>query len=137
MERVKAKLRHDIGDMLPDDAVEQMVQRVVNEEFFTKKQVPDPKWSGPSYDRPLVEKPSAFQEMVMEAAKPIIERKAAAVIRASISRIETQIGETVEKGVMEVALKVVDSIIVDAMRKNMWQVQTEIENTLRNRGLLT
>jgi hypothetical protein len=35
MAKVKAKLRDDIGGLLPDEAVAHMVEKVIADEFFT------------------------------------------------------------------------------------------------------
>ena len=72
MERVKGKLRDDIGNMLPDEVVAQMVKRVIEDEFFTAKRVPAPGRS--TYSTETIEVPTEFQKMVVEAAKPIIEK---------------------------------------------------------------
>lgn len=65
-ERVKEKLRDDIGSMLPDEALAALVQEAVKEQFFKPRKVEE------GYR--TVDKPSWFVEEVAKLAQPYIER---------------------------------------------------------------
>lgn len=77
-ERLKASLRDDVARMIPDEALAQMIQQVIRDEFFTKKKIPNPAYRGYGYDREpaTIEVDTAFQAMVFEAAKPILQKLA-------------------------------------------------------------
>ena len=68
-ERVKEKLRDDIAGMLPDEALAQLVQRAVDEEFFKKRTVK----VGGAYSSATEERPSWFVQEVTKVAKPLLE----------------------------------------------------------------
>mgnify|MGYP001596933183 CR=1 FL=1 len=132
LERVKAKLRDDIGSLLPEEAVADMVKRVVEDEFFTKTQ----KNVGTGYNPVYKPEPSAFQAMVIEAFKPIMEKHALIVAERHAADIEAHIKQTVEAGLMAMALKSLDKVFADALEHHAWNIQNVIENNLRAKGLV-
>jgi len=68
-ERLAAKLRDDIGGMLPDEVLNQLVAKAVEEEFFKPRTVR----VGGHYSTVTEERPSWFVEEVGKAAKPLVE----------------------------------------------------------------
>lgn len=76
-DRVLAKLRADIGDMLPDEALAGLVQQAVQDQFFkTRKEVTGDRWN-----ERTVDKPSWFVEEVGRIATPMIEAHVAAYVK--------------------------------------------------------
>lgn len=131
MQRVKTKLRDDIGSLLPDEAVSEMVQKVINDEFFTKKTVPKPGRS--SYSTDTVEVPTKFQEMVIDACKPIIERQVQEIMLAQAGLIEAQIKEEMDKGIVTLITRAINGAFQSLFSQHQWNVQQAIEQMLRNR----
>ena len=131
-ERVKNRLRDDIGELLPDEALAEMVQRVVEEEFFKKRT----DRVGPTYSAKTIEKPTWFQELVVEAAKPVIEAKILQFLSDNRAEIDRQIKETIERGAMSLAVYTFDSVILGALRRQEWSIGALIDEQLQQRGLM-
>jgi len=72
--RVLKKVREDIGKMLPDEVVESLVQRAIDEQFFQPRKVYR---SYGGHD----EEPSWFIKEVTRLSKPLIESYVAAHIK--------------------------------------------------------
>lgn len=134
MERVKGKLRDDIGSLLPDEAVQQMVERVINEEFFVKRRVPKPDRG--SYSNETIEANSPFQEMVINACRDTIEKHALLVVKKHVADIEAQIEHTIQNGLITLVLKSLDGLFAQALVGHDWQIQSAVERILQNRGLV-
>lgn len=134
IERVKGRLRDDIGSLLPDEAVQQMVERVINEEFFVKRRVPKPGRGG--YSNETIEANSPFQEMVINACRDTIEKHALLVVEKHVADIEAQIKHTIQNGLIALALKSLDGIFAQALSNHGWQIQSAIEQNLRNHGMV-
>lgn len=120
-ERLKAKLRDDIGNMLPDDVIAGMVQKVVNDEFFTKRSVrnrPDD-WR----DTSLREEPTPFQKAVIEASKPIIQAHVSHILAERAEEIDRQIEEMVSQGFSRMVLRAIDSTLQSALSQHEWKIQ--------------
>lgn len=132
MERVKQRLRDDIGSLLPDEVLADMVQRVVNDEFFTKKQVN----KGNNYNSNWVAEPTEFQEMVVASCIPIIQEQVVKSIKERSEEIDKIIQETVQEGVLKVAFQSIDDIITKSLINslNNGGISYEIDNYLRNKG---
>lgn len=129
-ERVKEKLKADIGQLLPDEVVSEMVQRVIAEEFFTKKTIRN---NPQSYnDTSTREEPSVFQHMVIEAAKPLVAEAASKVFEENRRRMQKQIDEAVQSGLLKMALHYLDTAIVTAFQKQPWELQSAVQSALRN-----
>lgn len=65
-ERLTDKLKNDIGALIPEEAIQALIARAVEEQFFK------PRYEKPRYGGPI-EKPSWFVEQVAQAAKPMIQ----------------------------------------------------------------
>lgn len=134
MDRVKAKLRDDIGSLLPDEAVQAMVEKVINDEFFKPRLEPKP--GRGSYSTETIEVPAKFAQMVIEAALPVLEKHAMLVAEQHAAEIEAQIKQSVESGLITMALKSLDNVFTMALESHGWSIQQTIENNLRSKGLI-
>jgi hypothetical protein len=67
-EKVLARLRSDIGSLMPEEALRELVRRAVEDSFFKERVTPpNNPWSNES------RRPSWFVEEVTKVAKPAIE----------------------------------------------------------------
>lgn len=132
-DNLKKSLRDDIARMLPDAAVAEMIQRVVNEEFFTKRKVPMP--GRGSYSSETIDRPSVFQELVMEAAKPILEREAAKLVERLEYKIADQIRDTVEAGASGVVMRALTDIINKSFFDSEQRFKQAVVDLLKRNGL--
>ncbi len=130
LERVKSKLRDDIGSLLPDEAVSDMVKKVVNEEFFTKKMVDDPT-DNDRYNKRKIEKPSAFQEAVITAMKPIIDRQVAEILVTYKEPIETQIRGAIDSGLSTMVLQAINEAFKQMFQQKQWDIEQHVRNILQ------
>ena len=127
-DNLKKSLRDDIARMLPDAAVAELIQRVIQEEFFTKRTVPKP-------DQKTVQVPSAFQQMVVDAAKPILEREAAKLVEKLEYKIAEQIKETVEAGALGVVTRAMTTVVNQAFFDSEQRFKQAVVAMLKNNGL--
>lgn len=92
-DRIKERVRNDIRDMLPDEAVAELVRRAVEEEFFRPRKVEVER----GFSSRTEVHPSWFVEEVVKAATPIIKQ---AVVQAVADRpevIEKVIGDFLDQ----------------------------------------
>lgn len=130
MEKVKQKLRDDIGSLLPDDALQAMVQKVVNDEFFEKRKLPTKGYNdAPQYAN------SKFQNMVFEGVEPLIKEQVAKILEDRKDEIEKQVREAINEGVLKIALQALDTTVsqVIANSFNAYNVESAINNLMMRR----
>lgn len=87
-DRVLEKLRGDIGEMLPDEALATLVQQAVNDQFFKERKVPSSRTYGPDET-----KPSWFVEEVARIGTPIIREHIAAWVSDNRETIDAAVKE--------------------------------------------
>lgn len=130
-EKVRNRLRDDIAGLLPDDALAAMVQRVVEEEFFTKRQ----KHEKDGWSTRTVEVPSPFQAMVMEAAKPLLQQLAKEWFEANQEHFVAHWKKVVDTGLMEYVEKLHGNMATEALRQQL-NTMVQAWNTERaSRGM--
>jgi len=129
MDRVKAKLRDDIGSMLPDDVVAAMVQKVVDDEFFKPRHIPKPGRS--SYSTETIAVPSAFAAMVVEAVNPIIKARAEELLVSKAEEIDEIIKKMVADGFTAMFMRAVDGALTSALQNQQWSIQNALMNLMR------
>lgn len=120
-EKVVAKLRADIGEMLPDAALAGLVEKAIQEQFFTKRT------TGMDYaGRPTDQKPSWFVEEVAKMAEP--------QIRAYVQGWLDENKETIKKAVDEfLGEQNLLMITFAAMRSSTFQDINEIASAVVTR----
>jgi hypothetical protein len=92
-ERVAAKLREDIGAMLPDEALAAMVQQAVRDQFFKPRTIKD----GHFHER--IE-PSWFVAEVTKSAEPVIKAIIEAYVKENHDVIEKAVKEFLDEKYM-------------------------------------
>ena len=129
-EKIKARMRENIGDLMPDEVLAEMVKKALNEMFFTRRE----KKGNSHYSRTEV-LPSWFEDEVVKELKDkvLIEVKTAInekrdeIKKAAIELITTNLGTMVAKTICDVITGVPQTISMN--------IQQEIYNNLRNKGL--
>ena len=89
-EKVKGKLKETIADMLPDEALQALVQKAVEETFFKRRSTQDRN----GYTRE--EKPW-FVEEVAKLAEPIIQAQAQRAFEANKERVEEAVAKFIDQ----------------------------------------
>src|SRR6185503_16902543 len=91
-DRVAAKLKDDIGGLMPDDVLQAMTARAMEEMLFA----PRTKTTGSEYHRRTEAIPSWFVEAVTEAAKPLLLEMAKEYVEKFKPQIKEQIAEALK-----------------------------------------
>jgi hypothetical protein len=96
-EQLRERVRNDIRDLLPEDAVAGLVKQAVDAEFFKARRIDEGygRWS---------EKPSWFVEEVVKAAKPIIEAAVQKTVADNPAVVEKAIKEYLDENRLTVAV---------------------------------
>ncbi len=122
-ERVAAKLRDDIGAMLPDEALEEMVRVAVRDQFFKPIIITD------TYKRDEI-KPSWFVTEVTKVAEPIIKKTIEQYVATHHEVIEKAVAEFLsDKHLAMLAF----AALRDATHKDFFSMAQEIANSINNR----
>ena len=132
-DNLKKALRDDIARMLPDAAVADMIKRVMEEGFFKKRKVPKPGRS--TYSDETIEKSTWFQEMIIEAAQPILEREAAKLVEKLEYQIADSIKATIEEGVVQVTMRVLTHTINASFYDAESRFKQSVVDMLKRNGL--
>lgn len=120
-ENLKDKIKDDIGAMLPDDAVTEMIGRVVEEHFFKPKIV-----KTGNYHNPTNEKPSEFAQAVINEVKPLIKKHAKKFVDDNLKTIEEQVIKTITNS--QVSYYLANQIEANISNK-IHEIMQQYENT--------
>lgn len=114
-ENLKKSLRDDIARMLPEAALADMIQRVVNEEFFASNK---------------------FKEMIIDAMRPRLMQRAGEIAERMAPHVEQKMTDVIETGISRVMLEMVDKMFQSAFQEmgGKWQFQQTMANVIRNIG---
>jgi polyhydroxyalkanoate synthesis regulator protein len=117
-EKVKARLKETIADMLPDEALAALTQRAVDEQFFKTRRT-----GTGAYNDPYKDNPSWFVEEVGKLAEPIIR----AHITEAFKERQSEINEAIKKFVADqnIAL-LMTTAITSNMSQMMFSTAAEI-----------
>ena len=133
-DNLKKSLRDDIARLLPEAALADMIKRVVEEEFFAKRRVEDKQKS--NYVQTVyIDLPTPFQDMVMKAATPILEREAVKLVAKLEYKIADQIKDTVEASASDALMRVFTKLIDSAFVESEQRFRQGLVELLKRNGL--
>ena len=70
--KLEARIREDIKELLPEDALQRLIEKAVNDSFFKPRVLP--RFSGGRYRTETYDAPSWFVTAVTEASEGILKR---------------------------------------------------------------
>jgi hypothetical protein len=123
-EKVKARLKETIADMLPDEALAGLVQKAVDEQFFKRRQIKD------DYGRIKSESPSWFVQEVARLAEPLIKEHVAAAFAGRKSEIEDAIKQFVSD---QNLMLIMFAYLSRQTEQSVYALGQEIAHAIRNR----
>ena len=129
-ERLKASLRDDVARMIPDEVLVQMIQGVIREEFFQGKVT--------QHNGGTRTTPPKFHAMIIDAIRPMIEKKANEAAAAAAPKIEAEMDRLIKDGVTNVMLAQLNTIFQQVWSNmgNNFGFQQAVEQALRNKGYM-
>jgi hypothetical protein len=93
-ERVGARIREQIGDLLTDDDLKKLVDTALAEAFFKRRtRLGD-------YGRVLEDKDALLVETVRELLKPAVDKAAAAWVAANTATVQGHIDDAIGRGLI-------------------------------------
>lgn len=124
-EKVKDRLREDIGTLIPDEVLAEMVQKAIKEIFFSSKgeswqSTYEPSWFKKEIDSLMRSKINAYVEEAIEKQRTLIEK-------LSVEIISEQMPYLIVSTFMDILCHTTEAASND--------VRTEIMNKLSQRGL--
>lgn len=120
-QKVIDKIRDDIAQMLPEDVIQGLFEKALNQAFFEPQKIEQ----GSGWGAKTVEKPSWFLTALTEQAKPILEKQ----IKEIVDRKKPEIEEAIKKFVEEQNLML---IALSAMGVQMADLKSQIYNMANN-----
>lgn len=129
-QKLAEKIRADIGELLPEELVREMVAQEARAFFFEPTVVR----TVDSYGRETkATTPSAFQVVVRELALPMIEQAVKAEVNARAKEIDKAIREAI---VGESSHLLVAAAVAGVVRNTLTGLAGEIVQDLQNRGVI-
>jgi hypothetical protein len=98
--RLEERLRSDVAELLPEESLKALVKRAVEESFFKKRQVN----TGNKYNPQWEERPSEFEELIVKAAQPTIDRLVAEIVAQRHEEIIAAVNEALGDNVVAVRI---------------------------------
>jgi hypothetical protein len=133
-DNLKKQLRDDIARMLPEEAVQEMIATVVRAEFFAVRFVDDP--TDISYGRKRqIKQGTVFQDIVLEAARPILEKLAKEWVDKNVELIAEHWRKVTDAGLMKYVATLHEQMATKALRDQMNLWLQNMNNERSNKGL--
>jgi len=128
-EKVKSRLKENIGDLMPDEVLQDMVKKAMQEMFFTRREKKQEGWSGrtevfPSWFEDEVSR--LLKDRVLEEIKIGIENKREEIRKAASELITEKLPEFITSQLL--------NIVTGITQLGSWQATDALRNDLRNRG---
>ena len=133
-DNLKKQLRDDIARLLPDEAVKEMIAKVVHDEFFAVRLIDDPtdtSW----HNKRKIPQGTKFQDMVFDAAKPILQRLANEWAVKNADVIADHWRKVTDAGLMQYVEKLQAEMATRALRDQMNDWHVHMNQQRANQGL--
>lgn len=125
-QKVKERLAKDIGNLIPDEALKNLVERSVEETFFKTRTVAKTNGYGTQ------EIPSAFQQEVGKLVQPSFEKAVKKWMKDNDERIGKEINDFLNKSAEQVFLNAIGNVFRSNLQNLQWKIQDDINNKFQN-----
>lgn len=122
--KLKQKVREDIANLLPEEAVSALVKKAIEEEFFSREK----ENVGTSYHPQWQDKPSAFVREVVNAARPMLEAEIKKCVDEKKDLIAQEIAKFVEAQNLTLLIA---AAIGQAMSNNIYSVAELVTRNIK------
>jgi hypothetical protein len=125
-EKIGDRLRSDIGDLIPDDALAEMVNKAINDMFFTPKE-------GNPGGYHSAKLPSWFQDEVEKVLHSEMQKHIKKWVHANEYEIESAVKESMTSASGDILAKLVTNAIANAGMSIGDQVGFSIGDVIQRR----
>lgn len=130
-EKVKAKLKENIGDLMPEDVLKAMIEKAMLEMFFTKKI--ETKQSG--WQTHNIEKPSWFEEEVSTLLKETIRGYVKEAVEGEKETLKKIAVELVTEKLPDFIVNNLIQIVQAVTLNQSYTAANDIRQNLANKGI--
>ena len=128
-EKVKSRMRENIGDLMPDEVLADMVKKAMNEMFFTRREKKADGWGGrtkvlPSWFEDEVS--TQLKKQVLEEVRVAVEAKRAELHDVAVKLVTEKMPEMIVSALLGVISQITTS--------NSYNTQSYITELLRSKG---
>ena len=123
-EKLKTRIRESIGDLLSDDDLKKIIDRGLEEVFFTEKVI-----NSGHYSNNKQITPPLIHQMIKELLQPNVDEIIKQYIYEHESEINEIIHNTVQEGIGTCLVKAINSMF----QNQMFTLESNIRNQLTNR----
>ena len=127
-EKIKDRLRRDIGDLIPDEVLAQLIQRSINSIFF------EPIVQKSNYGHILESKPSWFQETVENLLRKEVDRLLRDYIENNREALKNEFTKILETKGPELVANFFMGVLLGQQSSMVWNIQQTLQNLTQNRG---
>lgn len=112
--RLEERLRSDVAELLPEESLRALVQRAVEESFFKKRQVNTGNQYGPKWE----DCPSEFEELIVKAAQPTIDKLVAEIVASRHEEISAAVNKALGDNVVAVRIGTSVAAVIESSAFN-------------------
>ena len=127
--KIEDRLRSDIGDLIPDELLQQLVSRAIEKNFF--EQVKHVEYNAYSAD-----KVTYTDSFFVQKIQSLLEERVSLSIDKWIAENQDLVAEKIESTVKAapetLVLNAISSMFNGSIQSLQWQMQAELDNRLNN-----
>jgi hypothetical protein len=121
-EKIKDRLRRDIGDLIPDEVLAQLIQRSINSIFF------EPRVKKSEYGHTLESKPSWFQETVEGLLRKEVDRLLHDYLENNREALKAEFTKILETKGPELVAGFFIGVLLNQQSAMAWTIQQILQN---------
>ncbi len=130
-ENIKDRLRKDIGGLIPNEVLSQLIEKSMQEMFFTREKKPE--HSG--YNARFIEHPSWFDKEVKSSLEPLIKQYLESWVESNKSDIEAVCLSEITKNAPSLLVGTFIKMITDKTTAASYSMMNDLTNKMRERGI--
>jgi hypothetical protein len=117
------RIRKDIGELMPDEAITEAIQRAMEDAFFKPRKVHNGRTYGQQYD----EHPPWIVDLVKELLEPKVKEAVEEWIGANPEEVKKIVAARLDEGLGSAMIKAVDSLF----QNQLFALQSGVEQRIQ------
>jgi hypothetical protein len=122
-EKMKARIKDSIGDLLSDEDIKKLIDKGLQDVFFTKPRIKDPR---DSYK--MIDGPTMLEDIIKTCIQPAVEKVVREYVAEHQEEVFTNVQAVVSQGLGTAMFRSIDSMF----SSQLLNMQSSIQNQLQN-----
>lgn len=121
-EKLSNRLKNDIGELIPEDVLKALIDKVIQKEFFEGKENKN------SFGKTVERIPSAFEGLIIKSITPVLEDLAKKAFEENNDKFMEYFKDVINNSLEKLLVKSIKNSLFSYLKEDKWSLVQILQN---------